>query len=89
MNKEDHVKYINDLTKLQDEEGKRISALALGIMEKLLKSSKGNPARFAAVVGAVKKSVVIALVAATKASQSKARNLGIWFGKQKKNDRPH
>ena len=85
MKKDDHIKYIKDLTKLQDSEGKRISGLMLSAMGKLLRASMGSPQKFEAMVRALKARIVKEVLAEVKRAQLRAKRLGYDFGKQKLN----
>lgn len=86
MNKNDHIKYIDDLTAMQDAEGKRISSLILAAMGKLLAVSGGSPAKFAAMVKALRKKLVAELVLEANRSRLEARKLGQDFGRKKLGD---
>jgi hypothetical protein len=86
MKREDHIAYIKDLAHLQDSEGKRISDMVLKAIGRLLDASRGNPARFDAMVKAFKNEIVKKALVEIRISQMKAKKLGTDFGKQKLND---
>ena len=85
MKRNDHIKYIKDLTALQDSEGKRVSAGALRAIGKIYKASGGNLTRFIAMIQALRPALLKELVMEVKRSQLKAKKLGVQFGKQKLN----
>ena len=86
MKHEDHIHYIDNLTALQDSEGKRISAATLGAIGRLYKASGGSLTRFAAMLKVARGTLLKELTLEVKKAQIQASKLGKDFGKQKLND---
>ncbi len=81
---EKHRAYVKMVTALSDEEGKRISAAALGYLKKLLKASRGNPHAFAMLVKRTKPAMAVRLKTLGAQATSKSASLGREFMGQKK-----
>lgn len=75
-----HEKYVNELTDLQDKEGKDISEAFLSIFGSMAKASSGNVKRFLAMIRLSKKKLIRDAVKMVKESQMKAKELGKEFG---------
>lgn len=83
MSREAHTKYVDELLKIQDAEGKRISAALLRALGRLLDISGGNLRKYVALVSQTRKVVIRDLIIEIRRAQKKAQKLGREFGKSK------
>lgn len=77
-----HEEYVGKLVKLQDEEGKRISAMTLVALKRILKVS-GNLNKFIRIVVIIKPKLLKEIALELRSSVGQARNLGKKFGESK------
>jgi hypothetical protein len=80
-----HTKYIDNLSALQDAEGKRLSGAMLEAVKKIHKASSGNPVKFAAMLKVLRSKILAEAVVEVRKSQIQAGKLGKEFGEQKLN----
>jgi hypothetical protein len=74
-----HTEYIQELTTLQDSEGKRLSAALLGGISKLLRASNGNPNRFKQILKVMRERLIQEALVEVRRGQIKAKQLGRSF----------
>ena len=78
-----HKQYVEDLVKLQDKEGKRVSGMTLEAFKRLFKASQGDLRKLLGWLKILKPKILKEIAVEMKQSVGNARKLGQDFGESK------